>query len=314
MRYLSVCSGIEAASVAWHPLGWEAAAFSEIEKLQSAVLSHHYPEVPNHGDFTTIKGDEYGAVDLLVGGTPCQSFSIAGNERGLDDPNGQLSIEFIKLARRTGARWILWENVPGVLRNDSGRSFAMFLDTLEKHGYGFAYRILDTRFTRTTKFPHGIPHRRRRLFVVGYLGDWRPPAAILCDPSNLRNLPQQTRPIPQTPESRITGTATKLRHVAQFEFAVKEIYGNICPTLQTGKQCVVVITENADGEVLIRYLTPLERERLQGFPDNYTLVPFKGKPMSDHARYIMLGNSMSTNVMQYLGEQIQKYETYKRGE
>ena len=113
MRYLSVCSGIEAASAAWHPLGWEAAAFAEIDAFPSAVLTHHYPSVPNHGDFTTIQEDHYGAIDLLVGGTPCQDFSIAGLRAGMDGARGALTIQFARLAERLRPRWLVWENVPG---------------------------------------------------------------------------------------------------------------------------------------------------------------------------------------------------------
>ena len=115
MRYGSVCSGIEAATAAWHPLGWTPAFFSEIEPFPRAVLAHHYPKVPLHGDFTTIGADEYGAIDLLVGGTPCQSFSIAGLRGGLDDDRGNLALEFLRLADRKHPRWLVWENVPGVL-------------------------------------------------------------------------------------------------------------------------------------------------------------------------------------------------------
>src|SRR5690348_4762644 len=111
MRYLSVCSGIEAATVAWHPLGWQPAAFSEIDAFPRAVLRHHYPGVPLHGDFTTIKGDEYGPVDLLVGGTPCQDFSIAGLRAGVAGERGNLTLEFLRLAARAKPRWIVWENV-----------------------------------------------------------------------------------------------------------------------------------------------------------------------------------------------------------
>ena len=121
LRYLSVCSGIEAATVAWHPLGWTAAAFSEIEPFPRAVLKHHYPDVPLHGDFTTIGADDYGAIDLLVGGTPCQSFSVAGLRGGLADDRGNLALEFLRLARRKRPEWLVWENVPGVLSSNGGR-------------------------------------------------------------------------------------------------------------------------------------------------------------------------------------------------
>ncbi|MFZ9080998.1 MAG: DNA cytosine methyltransferase, partial [Alphaproteobacteria bacterium] len=115
MRYGSVCSGIEAATMAWHSLGWVPSFFSEIEAFPRAVLEHHYPEVPVHGDFTTIGADQYGSIDLLVGGTPCQSFSIAGLRKGLDDDRGNLALEFLRLAQRKQPKWVVWENVPGVL-------------------------------------------------------------------------------------------------------------------------------------------------------------------------------------------------------
>jgi DNA (cytosine-5)-methyltransferase 1 len=182
MKYLSVCSGIEAATVAWHPLGWKPVAFSEIEAFPRAVLAHHYPEVPLHGDFTTIKGDEYGAVDLLVGGTPCQSFSVAGLRKGLDDPRGNLMLEYGALAKRLGAEWLVWENVPGVLSSNGGRDFGAFLGMLVELGYGFAYRVLDAQY-------FGVPQRRRRVFVVARLGDWRAPAAVLFERHGLQGHP-----------------------------------------------------------------------------------------------------------------------------
>ena len=121
MIYGSVCSGIEAATTAWHPLEWTPAFFSEIKPFPRAVLAHHYPQVPLHGDFTTISADQYGPIDLLVGGTPCQSFSIAGLRGGLDDDRGNLALEFLKLADRKRPRWMVWENVPGVLSSNGGR-------------------------------------------------------------------------------------------------------------------------------------------------------------------------------------------------
>src|SRR5688572_27874545 len=130
MRYLSVCSGIEAASVAWHPLGWTPLAFSEIEKFPSAVLAHHYPAVPNLGDMTRFKEWDCAAFDLLVGGTPCQSFSVAGLRKGLDDPRGSLMLVYLAIADRYRPRWLVWENVPGVLSSDEGRAFGSLLGGL----------------------------------------------------------------------------------------------------------------------------------------------------------------------------------------
>ena len=186
MRYGSVCSGIEAATAAWHHMGWEAAFFSEIEKFPCAVLQHHYPDVPLHGDFTTIEKNEYGKIDLLVGGTPCQSFSIAGLRGGLDDDRGNLALEFCRLAQREQPRWIVWENVPGVLSSNGGRDFGSILGALEDLGYGLAYRVLDAQY-------FGVAQRRRRVFVVGYLGDWRPAAAVLFERHSMSGHPAPSR-------------------------------------------------------------------------------------------------------------------------
>jgi DNA (cytosine-5)-methyltransferase 1 len=160
VRYLSVCSGIEAASVAWHPLGWRPVAFSEIESFPSAVLAHHYPDVPNFGDMTRFKEWPDADVDVLVGGTPCQSFSVAGLRGGLADPRGNLALTYLAIAERYQPRWVVWENVPGVLSADDGRALGAFLGGLAELGYGFAWRVLDAQY-------FGLAQRRKRVFVVG---------------------------------------------------------------------------------------------------------------------------------------------------
>lgn len=222
MRYLSVCSGIEAVSVAWQPLGWRPAMFAEIDPFCCWLLRSRYrasrpvympsPKdassrkeakqrtaairnivalpvdgaVINAGDFTRIGANDVGAIDLLAGGTPCQSFSIAGNRAGLDDPRGNLTIEFARLAGRLRPVWLVWENVPGVLSIDGGRTFGAFLGMLVELGYGVAYRILDAQY-------FGVPQRRRRVFVVGHLGDWRAAAAVLLERSSLSGHPPPRR-------------------------------------------------------------------------------------------------------------------------
>ena len=227
LTYGSVCSGIEAATEAWHPLGWRAKFFAEIDRFASEVLAFRHGSnmpgeplakngIPNHGDFTKI-GADAGPVDLLVGGTPCQSFSVAGKRLGLDDPRGNLALEFLGLAQRLRARWIVWENVPGVLSSfsdapasDGGprcplaerqagdewnetHDFATFLEFVRQCGYGFAYRVLDAQHVRTQRFPRAVPQRRRRVILVGYLGDWRCAAAVLLEPQSLRGDPAPRR-------------------------------------------------------------------------------------------------------------------------
>ena len=181
MKYGSVCSGIEAATMAWHSLGWKPQWFSEIEPFPSAVLQHHYPQTPNLGDMTLIHSNPIfneTTIDVLVGGTPCQSFSVAGLRKGMEDSRGNLALEFCRIADKAKPQWIVWENVPGVLSSNGGKDFGSLLGALGELGYGFAYRILDAQ-------NFGVPQRRRRVFVVGYLGDWRPAAAVLFESESL---------------------------------------------------------------------------------------------------------------------------------
>lgn len=179
MKYLSVCSGIEAATVAWHHMDWQPVGFSEIEKFPSQVLAHHYPSVPNLGDMTKFKEWDIGAIDLLVGGTPCQSFSVAGLRKGLEDPRGNLALTYCAILDKFKPKWFVWENVPGVLSSNGGRDFGAFLGAVAELGYGFAYRVCDAQW-------FGVPQRRRRVFVVGCFGDWRSAAAVLFEPESLR--------------------------------------------------------------------------------------------------------------------------------
>jgi DNA (cytosine-5)-methyltransferase 1 len=186
MKFLSVCSGIEAASVAWNPIGWEAVGFSEIEPFPCAVLKHHYPSVPNFGDMTKFKEWPDATIDVLCGGTPCQSFSVAGLRKGLDDPRGNLMLTFLAIAKRYRPSWVVWENVPGVLSSNGGRDFGSFLGGLAECGYGFAYRVLDAQY-------FGVAQRRKRVFVVGYLGDWHRAAAVLFEQHSLQGHPAPSR-------------------------------------------------------------------------------------------------------------------------
>jgi len=186
LRYGSICSGVEAASLAWEPLGWQPQWFAEIEKFPAAILAHHWPEVENLGDITDDHFTERtAAIDLLVGGTPCQSFSVAGLRGGLDDDRGNLALRFCQIVDQLTPTWVVWENVPGVLSSNGGRDFGSILGALVECGYGFAYRILDAQF-------FGVAQRRRRVFVVGYLGDWRPPAAVLFERGGLLGYPAES--------------------------------------------------------------------------------------------------------------------------
>lgn len=180
MRYVSIFSGVEAASVAWRPLGWEPLAFSEIELFPSAVLAHHYPGVPNLGDITRIDWSRYSdctTADLVVGGSPCQSFSIAGRREGLEGASG-LMWEYVRAIQAIRPQWLVWENVPGALSSSGGEDFACLLRALDGLGYGLAWRVLDAQF-------FGVAQRRRRVFLVGSLGSTRS-CEVLFEPESLR--------------------------------------------------------------------------------------------------------------------------------
>lgn len=465
MRYLDVCSGISASSIAWHPLGWSAAAFSEIESFPRSVLKHRFPEVRNYGDMTQYKEwpkDEIGTVDLLVGGTPCQSFSVAGLRKGMDDPRGNLALVFLGILECFKPRWVVWENVPGVLSSNKGRDFGAFLGGLAELGYGWSYRVLDAQF-------FGVPQRRRRVFVVGYsreLGQCTDSeaiqrrrefsfisAAVLFERQSVPGYPAPSRktgeeialPVGTRVDrggshresegnNLIAGTLSSRNSAGgglgtDFDLAgglqpfafeqrspdgVARVSGDVVATLNRmgggqrepavayalnakggsgrldaesetlitatldanygklqgasgqdlnhghshlvtgfnsrqdpdswldragpvdsipGTQAVATFdvrnitskgnrskveagtpagTLHAHGQSSIghgiRRLTPRECERLQGFPDDWTLVPHNGKPAKDGPRYKAIGNSMAVPVMRWIGERIELVE------
>jgi DNA (cytosine-5)-methyltransferase 1 len=334
MRFGSVCSGIEAASVAWHPLGWQTSWVSEIEPFPCSLLAHKYPKTPNFGDMTQFKEWPSDPIELLVGGTPCQSFSVAGLRKGLDDPRGNLMLTYLAIAERYAPRWIVWENVPGVLSSNGGRDFGTFLAALGQIGYGFAYRVLDAQY-------FGVAQRRRRVFVVGYLGDWRRAAAVLFERESLSGHPAPSREareeIAQCITTRTGSAYDPTTETLPIAFGAQNsasqgdsVSTSVTPTLDKSKTPAVVGTltraSSAGGTVTqqdinaghilhstsaVRRLTPRECERLQGFPDDYTLVPHRNKPAADGPRYKALGNSMAVPVMRWIGERIQHVEGIK---
>jgi DNA (cytosine-5)-methyltransferase 1 len=206
MNYLSVCSGIEAATVAWHHMGWKPVGFSEIEKFPSQVLAHHYPQVTNFGDMTKYKEWKLDdSVGLLVGGTPCQSFSVAGLRKGLDDPRGNLALTYVGILDKFRPKWCIWENVPGVLSSGKGRDFGAFLGALGELGYGWAYRVLDAQ-------NFGVAQRRKRVFVVGCVGGWESAAKILFESESLSgNIEKSKRTKQKTSRGFIPSIANALQ-------------------------------------------------------------------------------------------------------
>lgn len=437
MKYLSVCSGVEAATVAWHPLGWVPVAFAEIEKFPSQVLAHHYPATPNMGDMTKFKEWNIDRPNLIVGGTPCQSFSVAGLRKGLRDPRGNLALTFLAMVDHYRPEWVVWENVPGVLSSGGGRDFGSFLGGLAELGYGFSYRVLDAQF-------FGVAQRRRRVFVVANARDWRRAAAVLFEPDSLSGNPAPRRQareaiaptiragaanggaghgarsgdskdeliLPVWPKDVApaldctmkkymgydnqhvnggcgwfvpakahtlraegfdagedgTGRGTPLipvpiqnamrgenqnglgvggdvmftldqasQHAIAFGWQNSASQGDsvsekCTPSLDKNKTPAVDYTtklhntaSNNAGKIFeerttcldanspppalltsmaVRRLTPRECERLQGFPDDYTLISVGNRMAADGPRYKAMGNSMAVPVMRWIGERI----------
>ena len=367
MKYVSLFSGIEAATVAWKPLGWEPACFAEFDEFPSAVLAERYPEVPNIGDVTKMNWKKYRSkVDLVVGGSPCQSFSIAGKREGLQGESG-LMFEYIRAVREIRPRWFLWENVPGALSSENGEAFRQLLSEMDKLGYGLAWRILDAQF-------FGVAQRRRRLFHVGHLGAC-PPVGVLIEPESMRgdlessaekraSLAEEAGRSPRSagfkyhqgagaggvgaePEQSPTLTADwhnpadnngrpqrqhgdRIRHGGHAQGGRRRAVGlpvSACTLLVRcgcaggGKGALVsdevsltLSTSNTQtlfseegGDMVVRRLTPRECERLQGFPDDWTKIPYRGKPADecpDGPRYKAIGNSMAVPVMRFIGERI----------
>jgi DNA (cytosine-5)-methyltransferase 1 len=298
MRFASVCSGVDAASVAWLPLGWRCEFFSEIAPFPSAVLAHHYPHVPNFGDMNDFRSWPDATFDVLVGGTPCQSFSMAGFRAGIADPRGNLALVYLEILRRYRSRWFVWENVPGVLSSGQGRDFGSFIGGLAELGYGFCWRTLNARY-------FGVAQQRARVFVVGCLGDWASAAAVLLEPGSLRgNIEARGRSANEysaaTEASARTSSADNDEGLIAFNARQRPVSDDVSGALDTHPRSQAF----TDG-VIVRRFTPLECERLQGFPDNYTAITYRGKPATDTRRYEAIGNSIAVPLLRWIGERVQ---------
>ncbi|MBO4633649.1 MAG: DNA cytosine methyltransferase, partial [Lentisphaeria bacterium] len=310
MHYGSICSGVEAASLAWRHLGWTPAFFSEVEPFPAAVLMQQLgatkpirpldpdaasdekdrkqrlswqsqiaelPDggtIPNLGDFTLIKKDDYdGQIDMLVGGTPCQDLSIAGKRLGFDGKRSVLALDFVRLCFETGTRWVLWENVPATLSSHNGEDFARFVSLLcgwdipvpsdgwRKSGivtgtpghFGVSWRILDAQYTRVEQFPRAIPQRRKRLFLVGHLDSWKYPAQVLFDGEMCGGNSPPRRTKGQTPAASAEGcfdTAESIRMRAGKPGGGKGalVAHELSLTLATGNDQTIVTFPKNGGE------------------------------------------------------------------
>jgi DNA (cytosine-5)-methyltransferase 1 len=333
LTFAEICAGIGGARVAWGPLGWERRWVSEIDPFCCAVIDYHDPGTVNLGDMREIRKAE--PVDLLIAGTPCQSFSVAGARAGLDDPRGLLAFEFLAIACRLRPRWVVFENVAGLLSSNRGRDFGSFLGALGRCGYGFAYRVLDAQ-------GFGVPQRRRHPYVVGYLGDWRPAAAVLFERASLSGNPTPSCKAGEEVAGSLSartsaggglGTDFERRGgVVAFSLNAKGGSGRMDGESETfvpiADSPTPAYGRNWNGNAAahtgplfarqgraVRRLTPRECERLQGFPDDWTLIPWRGKPREqcpDGPRYRALGNAFPVPVIRWIGHRISAVEQVMR--
>jgi len=377
MKYLSLFSGIEAASQAWQPLGWQPVAFAEIEPFPCAVLAHHYPEIPNLGDVSTITQAQIaalGQIDVVVGGSPCTDLSIAGKRADIAGKQSSLFHELVRIfhAAHTlcGARFLVWENVPGTLSVHQGRDFALVAGTLA----GCDLAVLDTRrwadrppiLLERDSLRGDCPARgkqKRHDTVPCFAGTdehggYIPDTSMCLNAGSMgrRDFESETFIVHGT-QDPITSTATAhalgTNHgqenvVCAFQERGRsggkslDIGGDIAYCLTAPSGGARTHEGNIQVGTSVRRLTPKECERLQGFPDDYTLIPWHiyragisrndnvitmltrlraniasffggqgknsnqpdSKECPDGPRYKALGNSMAVPVMRWIGQQI----------
>lgn len=290
MNYACYCSGIGASTVSLAPLGFVCDSYSEIDGFATNLLAHHYPGTPNHGDLRTITSPS--PVDLVIAGSPCQPYSVTGRRQGIADARGSLALDTIRLAHHSGARWFVWENVPGVLSSGGGRDFRAVVDAATHLGYGVAWGVLDAR-------SFGLPQARRRLLLVGHLGGRSDRAAAVL----------AHRP-PAAADDRPLAEARAMGEDAAGNPGRSGIWGwsgdttpkfipDCSPTLRTsqGGEGVGVLVGGR-----LRKFTPVEMERLMGLPDGYTDIVYKGKPATDRQRLRVIGNSFPIPMVRWIGE------------
>jgi DNA (cytosine-5)-methyltransferase 1 len=252
VKYVSIFSGIEAATVAWHPLGWEPLAFSEIDPFPSTVLQHHYPDIPNLGDITKIDWRPYvGAADIVVGGSPCQSFSVAGKREGLAGASG-LMFEYIRTVRELRPRWFVWENVPGAFTSERGEAYRQLLSEMDALGYGLAWRVLDAQF-------FGVAQRRERVFLVGSLGTMRC-AEVLFERESMSWDHQSSRQKRQALTDEAQGCVGEADHdsgrLTPGETQSRRVYPTLSTREKSGQNQESVFTQFGDdvaGTLTARY-------------------------------------------------------------
>ena len=309
MKYLSLFSGVEAATVAWEPLGFSCIGVAENAPFPCAVLAHQLPDIPNLGDVRNVTKEAItDEPDIIIGGSPCQAFSVEGKRLGFKDDRGRLMFDFIRIVGECKPQYFVWENVKGVLSSSGGEDFATLLREMVKLGYDLEWRVLDTRW-------FGLPQSRNRVYLVGCLHGFGSQSVLFERKSDRGNTKTYS-------EAKKYGEYNPRRDVKFTEIKAigngRSVVGCLCARdyKGIGSDCVVMgkvimETDLLSAETRLRRLTPVEYERLQGFPDNWTRVPWNGKDADkcpNGHRYKAMGNSMSIPVVKWIGERILQHK------
>lgn len=320
MRMISLFAGIGGFDLGFEQAGIDTVAQVEIDSFCRKVLTHHWPDVMRFKDVKTVGKHNLPACDILTGGFPCQDVSVAGNRVGLAGKRTGLWFEFARIAGSLRPNWIVVENTQGLLSSNKGKDFAIVIQMLSEFGYGLAWRVLDSQY-------FGVPQRRKRVFIVGCIGDPTSAAKVLFEPESCNRNTSASKSKGQKNISKISShSATSYRD--KQEDLGKQTYivihdGGRIPTnkkqnglgircnapmytLDTVSQHAVAATHGKFG---IRCLTPVEYERLQGFPDNWTLVD----GAKDSPRGRALGNAVTVPVARWIGERIIKANNERNG-
>lgn len=267
--------------------------FSEIDKYAIQIYQKQFPNHKNYGDITKINVQELPDFDLLVGGFPCQAFSIAGKRKGFDDTRGTLFFDIARILKEKRPRNFILENVKGLLSHDNGRTFKTIISTLVELGYCVEWQVLNAK-------NFGVPQNRERVFIVGHLGGI-PERKVFPigenDKENIKSKQMGRNTVSATVSTRTGSTAGGQQFIAGTIRTYKD--GSGFRKIKSGLSPTIPARAREDGngqpvicnETRIRRLTPLECERLMGYPDGWT------EGLSDTQRYKTLGNGIVSNVV-----------------
>jgi DNA (cytosine-5)-methyltransferase 1 len=287
---------------------------NEYDKYANSVYRKHYGECDDR-DIRTVKASEIPDHDLLVGGFPCQAFSVAGRRGGFEDTRGTLFFEIARIAKQKQPRLLLLENVKGLLSHDKGKTFRTILGSLDELGYDTSWQVLNSK-------DFGVPQNRERVFIVGHLRGTRRPEVFPLGGTNQKNIVQLNQPTHSNDrvydEGGIGPTLNTMQGGRrQPKLAIPVLTPDRAEKRQIGRRfktngepSFTLTSQDKHGVydgMKIRRLTPIETERLQGFPDNWTAIDADGKPVSDTQRYKMMGNAVTTNVVTAIGKKLLEF-------